>query len=67
MRRVEWSLAPVATFAPGSASDMKALQERLMAEGIYVLYSTYVDAGSSGVIREHQEFLGEYGMLLREA
>jgi 7-keto-8-aminopelargonate synthetase-like enzyme len=51
MRRVEWPLAPVATFASGSASDITSLQERLMAEGIYVLYSTYVGAGSSEVIR----------------
>ena len=45
------SVAPIATFVAGEANAMQALQERLMAEGIFVLHSTYIGAGCSGVIR----------------
>lgn len=43
--------APIATFVAGSAEQMKALQADLYAEGIYVIYSNYVGAGSEGAIR----------------
>lgn len=43
--------APVATFVCGTADEMKALQERLMDEGMFVIYSNYVGAGPSGAIR----------------
>jgi 8-amino-7-oxononanoate synthase len=45
------NVAPVATFVSGTDNSMRALQERLMSEGIYVLYSTYVGAGPAGAIR----------------
>ena len=43
--------APVATFARGNAAQMKALQQALWADGIFVIYSTYVGAGADGAIR----------------
>jgi 8-amino-7-oxononanoate synthase len=43
--------APLATFTSGTAAEMRALQLRLMAEGIFVFYSTYVGAGPNGAIR----------------
>ena len=49
--RVADTVAPVASFVTGSAKSMQALQERLFAEGIYVLYSNYIGASSEGVIR----------------
>jgi 8-amino-7-oxononanoate synthase len=43
--------APLATFTHGTAEQMRSLQRRLMDEGIYVFYSTYVGAGLDGAIR----------------
>lgn len=48
---IEENEAPVATFVAGPAEKMKALQSELYAEGIYVIYSNYVGAGSEGAIR----------------
>lgn len=44
-------VAPVAAFAAGTDQDMRVLQARLMSERIFVFHSTYIGAGSSGVIR----------------
>jgi 7-keto-8-aminopelargonate synthetase-like enzyme len=43
--------APVIAFTRGSAQAMSQLQAELMAEGIFVIYSTYVGAGPDGAIR----------------
>jgi 7-keto-8-aminopelargonate synthetase-like enzyme len=45
------SLAPVASFVPGKGKSMPRLKAELLAEGIFVYHSTYVGAGSEGVIR----------------
>ena len=45
------NLAPVASFVSGTEQSMRGLQSRLMSEGIFVFYSTYIGAGASGVIR----------------
>jgi 8-amino-7-oxononanoate synthase len=45
------SIAPVATFSAGTEESMRALQEKLMADGIYVFHTTYIGAGAAGVIR----------------
>ena len=45
------SIAPVATFATEPGKSMAALQQQLMAEGIYVFHSHYIGAGPRGVIR----------------
>jgi 7-keto-8-aminopelargonate synthetase-like enzyme len=42
---------PIATFGFGSSDSMRLLQQRLMSEGIYVLYTRYIGAADSGVIR----------------
>jgi 8-amino-7-oxononanoate synthase len=42
---------PIAAFTAGSKRDMEALRERLMADGIFVYYTSYVAAGPEGVIR----------------
>ncbi|BBE35298.1 8-amino-7-oxononanoate synthase [Sphingosinicella microcystinivorans] len=42
---------PVVAFAHGSADQMRAAQQALLEEGIYILYSTYVGAGPEGVLR----------------
>jgi 8-amino-7-oxononanoate synthase len=45
------TVAPVAAFALGSKQSMRSLQERLLAQGIWVLHSDYIGAGPEGVIR----------------
>lgn len=59
---------PVAAFAHGDAERMRAAQEAMLEDGIYVLYSNYVGAGPQGVLRiaafadhepEHFERLSE--------
>jgi 8-amino-7-oxononanoate synthase len=45
------SMAPVAAFVPAGGRSVQDLQQRLMAEGILVLHSTYIGAGRGGVIR----------------
>ena len=45
------SLAPVAAFSLPSHAAMSSLQQHLFAEGLYVLLSDYIGAGSEGVIR----------------
>jgi len=45
------TLAPVASFTPGSGKSMQILKAELMAEGIFIYHSTYVGAGNAGVIR----------------
>ena len=45
------SVAPVAAFRLESYAAMRSLQQRLFAEGLYVLLSDYIGAGSEGVIR----------------
>ena len=48
---VDDSDSPVATFVTGTAARMQALQAQLQAEGIYVMYSTYIGAGPEGALR----------------
>lgn len=43
--------APVIAFTCGSAQTMRRLQAELMAEAIFVIYSTYVGAGPDGALR----------------
>jgi 8-amino-7-oxononanoate synthase len=43
--------APLATFLAGSAADMQQLQQRLFAEGLFVLHMRYVGTSPDGVIR----------------
>jgi len=43
--------APVAALVSGTAAEMQAVQQSLMAEGIYVIYATYVGAGPHGALR----------------
>ena len=45
------TVAPVAAFRLESKQRMSALQQRLMSEGIFVLHSDYIGAGTAGVIR----------------
>lgn len=45
------SVAPVAAFSLPSHAAMHSLQQRLFSEGLYVLLSDYIGAGSEGVIR----------------
>lgn len=45
------TVAPVAAFVPGPDLPIRALQQQLLSEGIYVLHSTYIGAGARGVIR----------------
>ena len=45
------SVAPVAAFRLQSHAAMRSLQQRLFAEGLYVLLSDYIGAGGEGVIR----------------
>ncbi len=45
------SVAPVAAFSLPSHAAMSSLQQSLFAEGLYVLLSDYIGAGSEGVIR----------------
>lgn len=42
---------PVVAFAHGSSEAMRAAQQALLEDGIYILYSTYVGAGPEGVLR----------------
>jgi 7-keto-8-aminopelargonate synthetase-like enzyme len=44
-------IAPIASFALDSRESMQRLQAALLAEGIFVYLSTYIGAGSGGVIR----------------
>ncbi len=44
-------IAPIAAFALESGESMQRLQRALLAEGIFVYRSTYIGAGSAGVIR----------------
>jgi 8-amino-7-oxononanoate synthase len=45
------SEAPVAAFTLGTRQAMQALKAQLKAAGIFVYHSTYVGAGTAGVIR----------------
>ena len=45
------SPAPIATFVSGPASAMASLQQRLLAEDLFVFHARYVGAGSDGAIR----------------
>ena len=49
--KVGGNLVPVAAFVAGDRAAMRRVQERLLAEGIYVLYSNYIGAGAQGVLR----------------
>lgn len=42
---------PVVAFAHGSAEKMRAAQQALLEDGIYIVYSTYVGASPEGVLR----------------
>lgn len=42
---------PVVAFSHGTAAQMRAAQQALLEDGIYILYSTYVGAGPEGVLR----------------
>jgi len=44
-------VAPIASFALDSSESMQRLHAALLAEGIFVYRSTYIGAGSGGVIR----------------
>jgi 7-keto-8-aminopelargonate synthetase-like enzyme len=48
---LEDSPAPLATFVRGSASEMEHLQQRLLAEGVFVLHARYIGGGADGAIR----------------
>jgi 8-amino-7-oxononanoate synthase len=45
------SIVPIAAFTAGSDESMRALQQRLMSEGIHVFHARYIGAGAAGVIR----------------
>jgi 7-keto-8-aminopelargonate synthetase-like enzyme len=45
------SPAPIVAFQYGSSAQMRDLQRRLFDRGIYIHYSTYIGAGSEGIIR----------------
>lgn len=45
------SPAPIVSFRWGKRIDMLELQRRLFDRGIYIYYSTYIGAGSEGLIR----------------
>jgi 8-amino-7-oxononanoate synthase len=45
------SPAPIVAFRLGDRANMVAVQERLFADGIYVLVSNYIGAGPDGIIR----------------
>src|SRR5262245_11813264 len=49
--QIEDSPSPIAAFVTGSASQMQQLQQRLLDEDLFVLYTQYVGAGPEGVIR----------------
>lgn len=49
--QVDDTEAPIATFSKGTAAEMDALQQKLMAEGIHITYSKYIGAGPDGCIR----------------
>jgi 8-amino-7-oxononanoate synthase len=48
---VATSPAPIVAFKCGTKADMRALQRRAFARGIYVYLSTYIGAGAEGMIR----------------
>lgn len=48
---IEDTIAPLATFVAGSASDMHNLQQRLLDEDLFVLHLRYVGSGADGAIR----------------
>ncbi|MCO5792563.1 MAG: aminotransferase class I/II-fold pyridoxal phosphate-dependent enzyme [Blastomonas sp.] len=48
---VEDNSSPVAAFVHGDAAAMRVIQQALWAQGIFVIYSTYVGAGSEGALR----------------
>jgi 7-keto-8-aminopelargonate synthetase-like enzyme len=48
---VEENASPVAAFVHGDAAGMRAIQQALWAQGIFVIYSTYVGAGAEGALR----------------
>lgn len=48
---VEDNGSPVAAFVHGDAAQMQAIQQALWAQGIFVIYSTYVGAGPEGALR----------------
>ena len=45
------TVAPVASFGQQGIRPLEAVRERLLASGIFVFHSTYIGAGSGGVIR----------------
>jgi glycine C-acetyltransferase/8-amino-7-oxononanoate synthase len=45
------TLAPLATFVSGSASEMSDLKQQLLAQGFFVLHMQYTGTGVEGVIR----------------
>jgi len=45
------SPAPIISFRLGSQAEMLALQRRLFDQGIFIYHSTYIGAGTEGVIR----------------
>lgn len=48
---VEDNFSPLAAFVHGDAAGMRAIQQALWAQGIFVIYSTYVGAGPDGALR----------------
>ncbi|WP_198083556.1 pyridoxal phosphate-dependent aminotransferase family protein [Variovorax sp. E3] len=48
---VEENEGPIATFVHGDARNMQRIQAALMAQGIFIAYSTYVGAGVGGALR----------------
>lgn len=48
---IEDSPSPVSAFVHGDAARMRAIQQALWAQGIFVIYSTYVGAGNEGALR----------------
>jgi 8-amino-7-oxononanoate synthase len=45
------SPAPIVSFKIGNYATMEALQRHLFQRGIYIHHSTYIGAGSEGMIR----------------
>lgn len=45
------NIAPVAAIAAGRGRSPREIQQQLMSQGIFVFHSSYIGAGSGGVIR----------------
>ena len=43
--------APIVAFSRGGFEEMRAIQQALFDDGIYVLHSNYIAAGPGGTIR----------------